>query len=292
MAVQAVFSVCVPNAILADGGQETASSASRYKYRTSVQANLWMSTLLRYSLVPPCLQTGANFGLTSFFASLVRIEELGKLGDTIYRQTDGGSDNDAIITQVFHWFLVHMGVVNKVVWIRLKSKHSHNFADRTFSMIQAKLWGKNGKGGKGCASPWDFAQIVDEALRTQLGATESAWLWANFNWDEWAKSFSCVSSEFGSISSMRYWEYNYDLKVPEHGYVRVQFRESVLPAGEGLPDLLPAKQVDGVLVPKEEGLLFMKKGSFPTVDRAAPIEHWKAAEDITADAEADDHQRN
>eukprot|EP00965_Chrysotila_dentata_P172736 5700441-Pleurochrysis_carterae.AAC.1 len=69
---------------------------------------------------------------------------MGTLGSIVYRQTDGGSDNDAIVTHIFHWLLVHMGVVEKVVWLRLKSKHSHNYADRGFSMIKEKLWGKRG----------------------------------------------------------------------------------------------------------------------------------------------------
>eukprot|EP00965_Chrysotila_dentata_P043245 1436986-Pleurochrysis_carterae.AAC.1 len=66
------------------------------------------------SLVPPCVHTGANFGGTAFFASLLRHQEKGTLGSDVYRQTDGGSDNDSIITHVLHWLLVHMGVVDKV----------------------------------------------------------------------------------------------------------------------------------------------------------------------------------
>eukprot|EP00965_Chrysotila_dentata_P135851 4491009-Pleurochrysis_carterae.AAC.1 len=59
-----------------------------------------------------------------------------------------------------------MGVVEKVVWLRLKSKHSHNYADRVFSMIKEKLWGKRG-GGPGCAAPWDMEAIVKDALKSQ-----------------------------------------------------------------------------------------------------------------------------
>eukprot|EP00965_Chrysotila_dentata_P063945 2118823-Pleurochrysis_carterae.AAC.1 len=65
------------------------------------------------SIVPPCLKTGANFGCSSFFATLLRCQEMGKLGSVVYRQTDGGSDNDAVVTHLFHWLLVHMGVVDK-----------------------------------------------------------------------------------------------------------------------------------------------------------------------------------
>eukprot|EP00965_Chrysotila_dentata_P238527 6202567-Pleurochrysis_carterae.AAC.1 len=41
---------------------------------------------------------GANFGCSAFFASLLRNLEIGTLGSVVYRQTDGGSDNDAVIT--------------------------------------------------------------------------------------------------------------------------------------------------------------------------------------------------
>eukprot|EP00965_Chrysotila_dentata_P135301 4473740-Pleurochrysis_carterae.AAC.3 len=192
------------------GGRETALSAGRYKYRTNLQANLCPGAVNRLSIVPPCLRTGANFGCTAFFGALLRAQELAKLGEVVYRQTDGGSDNDAIVTHVMHWLLVHMGVVEKVVWLRLKSKHSHNLADRVFSMIWEKLWGKKGT-GCGCKSPWELEQIIKDALKSRLGETEMAWHWANYDWDQWYRSCACVSSEFGDISKMRYWEYTYDL---------------------------------------------------------------------------------
>eukprot|EP00965_Chrysotila_dentata_P168714 5571764-Pleurochrysis_carterae.AAC.1 len=64
---------------------------------------------MRMSLVPPCVRTGANFGCIAFFASLLRNQQKGMLGSVVYRQTDGGSDNDADITHVLHWLLVYMG---------------------------------------------------------------------------------------------------------------------------------------------------------------------------------------
>eukprot|EP00965_Chrysotila_dentata_P154278 5098848-Pleurochrysis_carterae.AAC.1 len=99
-ATQSCFTMtpnCVKLAALAcaPGGRETAASSGLYKYRTAVQANLYANGLLRLSLVPPCLRTGANFGCTAFFSSVLRNYEMGKLGSVIYRQTDGGSDNDA-----------------------------------------------------------------------------------------------------------------------------------------------------------------------------------------------------
>eukprot|EP00965_Chrysotila_dentata_P158705 5242459-Pleurochrysis_carterae.AAC.1 len=88
----------------------TAFTSGKYKYRAAVQASLYPGTLMRMSLVLPCVQTGANLGCTAFFASLLRHQEKGTLGSIVYRQTDDGSDNDATITHVLHWLLVHMGV--------------------------------------------------------------------------------------------------------------------------------------------------------------------------------------
>eukprot|EP00965_Chrysotila_dentata_P206634 6183650-Pleurochrysis_carterae.AAC.1 len=124
-----------------------------------MQGNLIPGVLNRLSIVPPCLKTGANFGCTAFFATLLRCEEMGKLGKVIYRQTDGGSDNDAVVTHLFHWLLVHMGVVDTVVWIRLKSKHSHNICDRVNSMLKERIWPKGGGLYGGCMSPWELERI-------------------------------------------------------------------------------------------------------------------------------------
>ena len=54
----------------------------------------------------------------------------------VFPQTDSGSDNESKYTHAFHWFLVHTGVVNKVIWIRLSPHHSHNMADRANSMVK------------------------------------------------------------------------------------------------------------------------------------------------------------
>eukprot|EP00965_Chrysotila_dentata_P236046 6201111-Pleurochrysis_carterae.AAC.1 len=40
------------------GGRFNARSAGRYQYRWALQGNLFPGGLLRFSLVPPCLQTG------------------------------------------------------------------------------------------------------------------------------------------------------------------------------------------------------------------------------------------
>eukprot|EP00965_Chrysotila_dentata_P169499 5596391-Pleurochrysis_carterae.AAC.1 len=86
-------------------------------------------------------------------------------------------------------------------------------------MIKEKLWGKRGS-GPGCAAPFDFENIVKEALRSQNGSAELAWQLANYDWVAWYKSFGCVDKEFENISTKRYWEYVFDITLPQHGYVR------------------------------------------------------------------------
>ena len=67
---------------------------SRYKYRFAMQCNLYPGALLRCSLILPCVIKGGNFGCTAHFSTLIRLEELGKLGSDDVRQTDSGPDND------------------------------------------------------------------------------------------------------------------------------------------------------------------------------------------------------
>ena len=52
----------------------------RYQYRWGLQGNFFPGDALRFSLVPPCLYTGANFGCTAFLGGLHRMEVQGKLG--------------------------------------------------------------------------------------------------------------------------------------------------------------------------------------------------------------------
>ena len=191
----------LPN--VGNGGRD---GDGRWKYRIGLQANLFIGALNRMSIVPPCLKTGGNFGITSLLSSLLRMKELGKLGHTFIRQvqsatltrprchpdpplhnslcppthyphplpprclpqTDSGPDNDSKETHAFHWFLVHIGVFEKIIWIRLKPHHSHNLSDRANSMHKEVMTPKRGAGG-GCQAPWDMDAVVKEALKSQAG---------------------------------------------------------------------------------------------------------------------------
>jgi hypothetical protein len=85
-----------------------------------------------------------------------------------FAQTDSGSDNESKETHIFHWCLVHFGVVDKLIWIRLKPHHSHNLSDRANSMLKEVMVPKRGA-GLGVKAPWDMEAAVMKALKSQSG---------------------------------------------------------------------------------------------------------------------------
>ena len=53
----------------------------------------------------------------------------------LLRHTDGGPDNVAKLTHIFHWLLVYVGCWQEVIWFMFKAGHSHTeIADRLFSL--------------------------------------------------------------------------------------------------------------------------------------------------------------
>lgn len=149
---------------------------------------------------------GANFGCTALFGYWLRLKELGKLPHSFVRMSDGGPDNKAAITHAFHWLAVHTGIFQRLEWIRLPTKHSHNYADRTFSMIKEVVVPKRGTGG-GCSAPWDMEKILQHALKTQKGNIELAWQWQNIEWGKWFDDQKAIHKDFVYFSEFRHWVY-------------------------------------------------------------------------------------
>ena len=56
-------------------GESGRDGDGKWKYRIGLQANLFIGALNRMSIVPPCLKTGSNFGITSLLSSLLRMKE-------------------------------------------------------------------------------------------------------------------------------------------------------------------------------------------------------------------------
>ena len=89
-------------------------------YHFSIQANMVCGKggLIRFGFLPKHVATGGNFGLTNFLMVLLRSFDCGRLGPkvkTVYRHTDGGSDNVSIVTHIMHWLLVYLGVADEII---------------------------------------------------------------------------------------------------------------------------------------------------------------------------------
>ena len=251
-------------------------SSGRWQYRWGMQGNIFAGRFIRMSLVPPCLRTGANFGNSAWFAGIYRCAQLGLLGDTLYRLTDSGPDNDAKAVHALHVQLVSQGVVQKLVWIRLRPKHSHNLADRLNSMVKEQIWPQRGTGG-GCMAPWDLDDIIQKALKSQQGRLEFGWHWQNLDWTQMYEGH--YHKDFAGFGSERYWVYEFDESLPQHHYVRATYRRNLLQpeANSRDPEFLPCgPTADGRLVTLPQGQLIMK--TLPDVLLSPPIEPWKPAE--------------
>ena len=100
-------------------------------YHFSIQANVVCGRggLIRFGFLPKHVATGGNFGLTNFLMVLLRSFDRGQLGPkvkTVYRHTDGGSDNVSVLTHVMHWLLVYLGVADEIIWFRFESGWAHS----------------------------------------------------------------------------------------------------------------------------------------------------------------------
>lgn len=95
-------------------------------YRFAIQANVVCGKdgVIRFAFIPKHVATGGNFGMTNFLMVILRAFDRGRFGPgvkTIYRHTDGGSDNVSIRTHIMHWLLVYLGVVDEIIWFRFEA---------------------------------------------------------------------------------------------------------------------------------------------------------------------------
>lgn len=268
--------------------RESSAEASRFRYRFAMQCNLISGSLLRLSLIPPCIVKGGNFGCTALFAYMLRLKQLGKLTGNFVRMTDSGPDNDCKTTHAFNWSLVHFGVLKRMMWHRLPPKHSHNYADRVNSMVKEAIHPKKGTGG-GCAAPWDFERIVKTAVKTQPGMPELAWHMANANWDKWFTSCECIHPDFADFSDIRVWVYEQDLSLAKHGCVRVTYKETLttVATAERPYEFMPVERcADGSYRTKSDGLIFMQDATIsdPSECKSSTARFPKLATDPGVDA--------
>ena len=154
-------------------------------------ANLYPGFGNFYSLVPPFLRTGNNFGCTAFVASLYRLISSGRLPKSVttgFRQTDGGSDADGKTSHGLHYVLVREGTFDRLLWGRLRTGHSHDWCDFTFSAAKNIFYPREGV-GPGCASPMEYHAALTDGLKKLPGGLEVMWQLANFDFDKFVDSF-------------------------------------------------------------------------------------------------------
>ena len=201
-----------------------------------------------------------------------------------------------------HTQLVSRGTCQKLIWIRLMPKHSHNLSDRFNAMVKEQIWPNKGAGG-GCMAPWDMEAIVKRAVESQKGITEFAWHWQNMDWVKVYEDH--FHKDFKGYGDQRFWIYEFDKDLSTHHYVRVTYRADLLQpdANSTTPEFLPCHPNEkarmhlppcthdtphpchpipappcsqGDLVTKREGIYVMK--TLPNVMQECPIEPWKASE--------------
>lgn len=196
----------------------------RWRYKQTIMANMYPGFGNFYSFVPPFLRTGNNFGCTAFVLSLYRLINSGRLPKTVTtgcRQTDGGSDADGKTSHGLHYVLVREGTFDRLLWGRLRTGHSHDWCDFTFSATKAIFYPREGV-GPGCASPMEYHAALTDGLKSLPGGLEVMWQLANFDFDKFVDSFM-DRDEFTHMSSERLWCYEYDPSL-EGLYVKCTYK--------------------------------------------------------------------
>jgi hypothetical protein len=145
-----------------------------YKYRQCLQGDFYPGKGNYYRIVPPMLATGANIGLTSFLVTLHDLIKKGKVGGgmrKLIRQTDGGPDIMSWVTYAIFAVLVREGSFDEIIWLRLHASYSHNEADAWHRRAMAVFY-PNGKKGPGCASPFEYREMLLHGLSGMSGGCE------------------------------------------------------------------------------------------------------------------------
>ena len=155
---------------LPNSNRASSSNMSLYKYRLSLQANVYAGKLFHLTLLLPNLVTGADFGVTSFLSGLARMFQLGEVTPQkrrLMRGMDGGSENVNFVGLAMNSTIVkelHRGSINTVQQHRLVPDHSHHWlTDGTFSVIEGWLCHD---GFPGCATIWDLIEYLRSKFAT------------------------------------------------------------------------------------------------------------------------------
>ena len=219
---------------VAPEGRDTKDLA-KHKFDFAIQCNTVVGKggVNRFMVVPAHVRTGSNFGLTSFIMALYGAHKNGRFkegaGKTLYRHTDGGSDNLSVVTHVMHWLLVWLGIFDEIIWFRFDAGHSHTeICDRFFSMIKRFFKIDGAARCERLDSFEDFeAELRGLFAKSSDGSTvELEYLFANWDFDHWFKECgSDAKKHLGGISFDNVFRYKYDPSAWNHGCVKVTYKD-------------------------------------------------------------------
>ena len=214
-----------------------ASSAnmSKYKYRLSLQANVYAGKLYHLMLLLPNLTTGADFGITSFLSGLVRMFQLGEITPSkrrLLRGMDGGSENVNFVGLAMNSTLVHelhTGSITEIQQHRLPPDHSHYWlTDGTFSVMEGWLCHD---GFPGCATVWDLIDYLRsqfaKAANFKDKEVEITCLLVTFAFTKWFDG--CINQDkITGIGKPLVWRHRW---VEERSEVVVQYKMALSDEG-------------------------------------------------------------
>eukprot|EP00965_Chrysotila_dentata_P075362 2488642-Pleurochrysis_carterae.AAC.1 len=257
-------------------------TAKCWKYRQCLQGNF-------FSIVPPMLGTGANFGCSAFCYTLFRLIETSKLDariDRIVQQTDGGCDNVTWVTHAVHYMLVREGAFNQIDWVRLKPGHSHNkqacaclvlfsFAiDRTFSAVNSVFYPTKGVGPGYQRFP------------TAWNTLTAAWRCCG--------NLQTLTSRTGLMDAKeRFWRYMWNPTMvdpnDQGNKVRVTYKTNLTDRATNtqaeFKPLLPAASATAQKATDPLGIKFMV--AHPSIDTDPGVEMWKGEVEDDGESSAD-----
>ena len=209
-----------------------ADNVGNFKYRLSLQANVYAGKLYHLSLLLPNLTTGANFGIQSMLNGLVSVIRLGEVTPamrTFLRGIDGGSENDNLFTLAVNSMLVKVGRFDVVQQTRLPPSHSHHWlTDGLFSTIEGWM---TGTGFPGCATLSELIAYLrkrfSRAANYKSKQVEINILLVNFAYKKWFEGH-INSNKLKRISDPLVWRHSW---VPETETVLVQYKYSLSDVG-------------------------------------------------------------
>lgn len=175
---------------LPSSNRVSSENVSKYRYRISLQANVYAGKLFHLSILLPNLITGENFGITSFLSGLVSMIQLKEVTPStrfFMRGVDGGSENVNHASLGMNAFLVHHHRFDVVQQHRLPPSHSHiHLTDGTFSVIEQWLTGNGFAGCKSLAELITYLRLKFAKAKNYANKkVEINILIANFAFNKW-----------------------------------------------------------------------------------------------------------